>query len=203
MRRKTPVERAVQTQEKVYYSRDGERVRPGATSGRINVPQWREEYVEMAHKLALLGCTYAQISNVLGISLSSFNDWMRRIARFRDAVLRGKTLADAEVAHSVYRTATGYEYEEEQASVSLKTGEVFKVTVKKFMPPNGLVGLKWLALRDKERWTLVEKSERTLNLNVKSVDLAEFTDQELKVMERLGLKALNTVPQNPDYAGRN
>src|ERR1041384_7074197 len=72
--------------------------------GRPRIP-CTAEHVRRVFELALLGLTDDELAEALGISERTLENWKLRHPEFLEALKRGKSLADAEVAHSLYRRA--------------------------------------------------------------------------------------------------
>lgn len=66
---------------------------------------YRPGMAETAFKLALLGLTDAQMANLFGVVESTFHKWKHDHPDFAEQLYKGKDLADAEVAASLYRSA--------------------------------------------------------------------------------------------------
>lgn len=66
---------------------------------------YRKEYAEQAFKLCLLGFTDAELADFFGVSETTINNWKNAHPEFLESLKRGKSVADAEVAHTLYQTA--------------------------------------------------------------------------------------------------
>jgi hypothetical protein len=102
--------------------------------------------------------------------------------------VKGRTLADATVAASLYKAATGYEYEEDH--VTAFQGEVTVTRVKKYKGPDSYAAVRWLSVRQKNLWTDSQKVEITQNINITKLDLSKLDTEELMMLEKIGLKQL-------------
>ena len=76
------------------------------TRGRPSL--YREEYAEQARKLCLLGATDKELADFWGVSVQTYYDWQKAHPEFLESIMRGKILADAEVADKLYQRALGY-----------------------------------------------------------------------------------------------
>lgn len=106
------------------------------------------KYDELAYKFCLLGTTNEKCAELLDIALRTFQAWLVDHPSFKEAVRKGREIADAEVASGLFRRATGYEFTEEY--YSRKQEEV--VQVKKTVPPDPLAAALWLKKRQRELW---------------------------------------------------
>ena len=80
--------------------------------GGRGVTEYRAEYDEQAYKYCLLGATNETLAEFFGVSATTIKKWMNKYPGFKESVRRGKDVADMEVAHSLYRRAVGYSYEQ-------------------------------------------------------------------------------------------
>jgi len=100
--------------------------------------------------LCLLGLTDNEISEELGLSVSTYYRWREEHAELDWTVREAKALADGEVAASVFKVATGFTKTEQRAVVT-KTGvEIVDVEVE--VDPDGKIGLQWLRQRQGRMW---------------------------------------------------
>jgi hypothetical protein len=73
---------------------------------------YREEYAEQARKLCLLlGATDKELADFFEVEEKTINNWKAAHPKFREALLEGKTKADARVARRLYDRAMGWEHE--------------------------------------------------------------------------------------------
>ena len=150
---------------------------------------WNNDRIRQAFKLALLGATDEQMADVMGVGMNTFNKWKRRHPEFLREMKRGKTMANAEVAHSLFQRATGFTIME--THISMYKGEIIKTPVEKYYPPDSWAAAKWLALRERATWTDVLKTEHTqTNININKIDFSGMSNEELAMMERIGIKQI-------------
>jgi hypothetical protein len=150
---------------------------------------WKEIYVTIAYEMALLGATDAVLARALNITEERLRVWKAERPEFYEALQAGKDLADARVAHSLYKRAVGYEYEEE--IIHVVKGMLQRVVVTKRVHPDPWSAHKWLISRQRGVWTDLSKSEVThTNININKFDFNGLTTQELQLVEKIGLKQL-------------
>jgi hypothetical protein len=130
---------------------------------------YREEYNLQVEKLCKLGATDAELADFFDVEESTINNWKIAHPEFLESVKKGKILADAEVAYSFHKRATGYKYDEvtyeklAEAEGGMKVGdegdiedtkkETYKrKVVTKEVPPDGGAALNWLKNRQKDKW---------------------------------------------------
>lgn len=111
---------------------------------------YKKEYAEQARKLCLLGATDVDLAEFFDVAKSTINLWKKKHPEFSDSLKKGKTVADAEVAESLYKRAIGIEYTETKVSTdgSKKKQEV----TKKFIPPDAVSAIFWLKNRQPSKW---------------------------------------------------
>ena len=147
-----------------------------------------ENLLREAKELALLGLANTQMCKVWGITQSKFNEW-EKDPRFREALEAGRTVADARVANSLFRRAIGMTWFEDH--VKIVGGKAEKVRVERYTPPDPWACVKWLALRQPQRWSETKKMEMTnTNINVNKFDFTGISDEELIMLKKIGLNQL-------------
>ena len=111
-----------------------------------------ESMNEQARKLALLGMTDEEMANFFGVCAQTFYNWQKEYTPFFEAVQSGKEIADAEVADSLYKKATGITYQVERLRKNPETGtsEVIKLSV--YEPPETGAMKLWLTNRRRADW---------------------------------------------------
>lgn len=130
--------------------------------------KYKPEFCETAYRLCLLRAKDTELADFLGIAESTIYEWKKEYPEFSEAITRGKIVADANVAKSLYDRAIGATYYEEQA-FKLKKGkdlEVIEVVkLEKQAPPDTQAASLWLRNRRSADWN--DKSEvPTININV-------------------------------------
>ena len=115
---------------------------------------YKPEYAQKAFKLALLGCTDAQIAGVFDVSETTVNNWKLQHPEFFESLKSGREDADGEIAHSLYSRAKGYATEDG-----------------KFVPPDTTACIFWLKNRQSMRWRDKQEvqTEQTGTLTIKTM----------------------------------
>lgn len=170
---------------------------------------FRANMVERAYELCLLGLRNQDLAIAFGVDVDRIDYWIRTRPEFAKAVRGGRVEADAKVAKALYERATGYscpdtviltnrvtEYDEDGKPLRTYTEPLIVPTIKHY-PPDGYSAQKWLAIRQRDYWAEVHKTEHTHNINA-SIDVhhlmeqisdtGHFTDEELKLAAKLGLQ---------------
>jgi len=173
--------------------------------------QLTAEMVKQTYKLALLGTTEKQIADFFEVSTGTIDYWKQQKPKFKEALRKGKLIADANIAHSLYLSGMGYshpdtviltnrvnEYDTEGNVIRSYTEPLIVPTVKHY-PPNPYAINKWLSCRQRGTWADISKLEVSgqismLNYN-NMPDMSELTMEELKLAMKLGLqKAMKELP---------
>jgi len=150
--------------------------------------KWRDENIEIVHRLALLGQTDAEIAMVFGVEPVTLSTWKNKYPEFYEALEKGRQLKLAEVAAATFKSAIGYDYEETIYTESEKFGKTTTV-YKKHRAPNMYAAKFILAARARDKWT--EKSETIhTNINIAKLDLTQLSPEQLKLLESIQTKQL-------------
>ena len=112
---------------------------------------------ELVSDLCRLGLTNEELARFLGVPDATLRYWIKTHADFGEAIFRGRQLSDAKVAHSLYKLALGFEYQEEKAFLDSKSGEIIKTKIQRYSTPNSTACLFWLKNRHSSYWR--DKSE--------------------------------------------
>ena len=151
-------------------------------------PKWNEKMPRMVFQMALLGLNDQQMSDVIGVSRTNFSEWKKKYPDLLDALVNGKSIADAKVAEALYKCAIGYEYEEE-AVFKGKNGSPEVVKVNKYKGPDAWAATKWLTTRQRELWKDTPKDDVKI-VNFTNINLSGLSTDELMLAEKIGLNSI-------------
>lgn len=115
--------------------------RPGA---------WRDDFVRMGYKLALLGCTDKEMADIMGISERTFYELKAKYPQFTQALNEGKELADAEVASRLFDRACGVKIR--KTDIKCYMGTIIKTPLVEEYPPDTSAAIFWLTNRRNAKW---------------------------------------------------
>jgi hypothetical protein len=123
---------------------------------RVGRPtSYKEEFSELAFKFCLLGATDVKLAEFFLVNVDTIYEWKRSVPEFSEALKRGREIADANVANSLYHRALGYSHPEDDIrtlSVGLGRSEiVITPTIKHYPPDTGAAAL-WLKNRRPDLW---------------------------------------------------
>lgn len=130
------------------------RVRPLGAPGGVFLP----DHEQLVKLIAMRGATDEEIEAVYGLGKGTIKKWRKFYPGLNKAIEKGRTSADAQVLHALFKTAIGYKYKEEQA-VGGKFPQVLEV--KRYFPGQFLAQKHWLASRNREEWPASERIEMT------------------------------------------
>lgn len=137
---------------------------------------WKREMGKQVFQLAILGCSHKQIAEFFQVRIETVVKWSTSNMQFIGAWRKGKLEADAMVAKSLFMRANGYHYQE-TVTVKNKKGDVIREELHdRYVPKDTTACIKWLAMRQRENWTEVSKSEHTVNFHA-SIDIRYLSEQ--------------------------
>lgn len=106
--------------------------------------------------IAMKGATDSEIEDIFAVPRGVLTKWKALYPSLAKAIEQGRSVADADVLYATYKTAVGYDYEEEQA-VGGKSPTVMKVT--RHRPAEFAAQKYWLGNR--LNWVSTERTEHT------------------------------------------
>lgn len=118
--------------------------------GRGRPSKFDEALCDRARKLCLLGATDKELADFFEIGETTLNRWKNEHPEFREAIQKGRAVADAEVAEKLYHRALGYSHPE--VHVSNYQGEVTLTPLTKHYPPDTAAAFIWLKNRQSAKW---------------------------------------------------
>ena len=101
------------------------------------------------------GLSDLQVAKNMGISKTTFYDWMNKYPAMSDTVKKGKQPVDFEVENALLKRALGYEIEETNTFITInsKGEKVQRVNkVKKHIAPDATAAIFWLKNRRPDKW---------------------------------------------------
>lgn len=151
---------------------------------------------EMAYRLSLLfGASNQKLADFFEVGLQTIAAWMREHEEFREAVMKGRIIADSQVVESLYRTALGYDYEEDV--VHIYHGQPVVTRVRKHRPANPWAAAKILSLRHRDTWsaTVTPASQNIFNFNKIDI-LGSLSVEQLKLLKEISMKQLKNANES-------
>jgi len=154
-----------------------------------NVVKCDEKFSRIVYHLALLGATDKELCDALGVSMSTLSVWKTKNPEFKEALQKGRVMADMKVAEALFLNTQDRFVEIEENHVY--RGEVIKTTKKIFIQGDKWAQAQWLSKRRKGEWT--EKGAQNIQFNQYNIatggfDFSGMSDEELKMLENIGYK---------------
>jgi hypothetical protein len=120
------------------------------------------KFNEQARKLCLLGATDKELADFFEISESTLNEWKLKYDEFSESLKEGKTIADATVTESLYKSANGYMHED--TDIRVIDGQIVTTPIIKYYPPHPTSLIFWLKNRQSARWR--DKTEQSQTMDI-------------------------------------
>lgn len=139
------------------------------TGGRPTA--FKSDYIDLAYKYCLLGATDKTLAEFFNVAESTINLWKQKQPKFLDAIKRGKVVADANVAHSLYRRATGYSCPE--THVSNYQGQITLTEITKHYPPDTTSCIYWLKNRQPDNWRDKIEIDSNVKIDKETLEMIE------------------------------
>lgn len=137
---------------------------------------YRIEYADQARKLCLLGFTDKQLAEFFHVSEATINNWKLEYPAFLESIRAGKVVADADVADSLYRRATGEHVHVEKVVKDPQSGQYISMSVKQYIEPDTNAARLWLLNRRPENWR-----ERSVTEHTGSIELTSKEQRDAAV----------------------
>lgn len=133
---------------------------------------FKEIYIDQVYKLALLGLKDEEIGLVFNVTEQTVNNWKNSIPEFFESLTRGKALADANVAHSLYQRACGYSHK--AVKIMQYEGCPIEVEYTEHYPPDTPAATLWLKNRQGKIWRdKMPDGNSTVNITVNTIDYSK------------------------------
>lgn len=113
--------------------------------------KYKEEYVELAYKLTLLGMIDTQLADFFEVHESTIHQWKIDYPEFSESIRRGKAISDIEVVEALRKRAIGYSYDEIKVEESEQGKK--KTTTTKEVIPDTTAQMFWLRNRHADKWS--------------------------------------------------
>ena len=120
---------------------------------------FKPEFIEQAHKLALLGLKDQQMAEVFGVAVRTLDYWKIHHPAFLQAINNGKAPSDALVAASQLKRANGFTQRVSKPMVV--NGKIKIIKYDEYFPPSDTAGIFWLKNRQRQIWRDVLRQENT------------------------------------------
>lgn len=112
--------------------------------------KYQPQFPLQALKLCRLGATDPELANFFEVAISTISKWKLDYPEFSEALKKGKTLADAEVADKLFKRATGYSHK--AIKMFTHMGEIVSKEYIERYPPDTTACIFWLKNRQSAKW---------------------------------------------------
>lgn len=137
---------------------------------------YKPEYNEMARKHCLLGATDHELADLFGVSDTTIDDWKEKYPKFVGSIRDGKEIADAQVAESLFKRATGYTAKKVvTANIAGVISDIREVN--DYVGPDTAAASLWLRNRQPTKWR--DKVDHELSGTLKISRAEDLTDDQL------------------------
>lgn len=137
---------------------------------------FKEDYIDQALKLSLLGAIDREMADFFGVSEQTFNSWKKKYPEFLESIKKGKSIADANVAARLYNRAIGYSCTATKFATS--DGKITdSVDYTEHYPPDTTAAIFWLKNRQPEKWR--DRKETISEVTINN-ELESMSDEELE-----------------------
>jgi hypothetical protein len=121
-----------------------------AEEGRNLRSTYSPAFNARATELCMLGHTNEELALCFNVNPDTIQQWLIEKPSFRKAVDRGREAADAKVAHSLYRRATGAKVK--ASKIFNHKGKALVVDYIEHYPPDTNAAALWLSNRQRSKW---------------------------------------------------
>lgn len=124
---------------------------------------YKDEYKDQAYNYCLLGATDKELAQFFDVQESTINNWKIDYPEFLESIKKGKEIADAEIASSLFNRARGavvnvqqafktksVTYNEQGKKCEVESIEI--VNLRQEQPPDTTASIFWLKNRRPGNW---------------------------------------------------
>jgi hypothetical protein len=151
---------------------------PAKKRGRPS--KFTPEMYEQAENLCLLGATNDELARFFKVAGSTIDLWIKKNADFSGAIKKGREVADAKVASSLYKRAIGYSHPEDDIrtmNTGLGYSEIVITPTIKHYPPDTAAAFIWLKNRRPDKWRdNTDGSNGTIKREVTAFEVVPYED---------------------------
>jgi hypothetical protein len=156
--------------------------KPKSNAGRKSLYEEMEidDKLDAIRGWAMSGSTDKDIYTMLEVSSSAFYEWKKKYPQFKDALKKGKDIANGELQNSAYKQAMGY-YVTVTEPMKVKRGQDFEdiemVTYEKFIPANNTMNIFMLKNRMPEVYKDKQHTEHSGGVNISFIEDLEDDEE--------------------------
>lgn len=149
--------------------------------------KYKEEYNDLAYKFCLLGATDDKLADFFEVNPDTIHEWKKVYPEFSESIRRGKSIADAEVADSLYQRAKGYSHPD--MYFGTYQGEIITEEYTKHYPPDTAAAIIWLKNRQPQLWRDKQEIVNTNYNHDEEINYDELSDSALEEIARAKFKS--------------
>lgn len=166
--------------------------------------KYKDNYCTQAKKLCLLGATDKELADFFEVEESTINNWKIEHPEFLESIKKGKLIADAKVADSLYNRALGYKAPD--VDIRVINDEIVQTPLIKHYPPDTTAAIFWLKNRHPEKWKgkpnirverLLDLEAEKIHLEIQSLKIDMSIDDEPELLEEYALTPDEAQPKKP------
>ena len=162
----------------------------GNKGGAGGPSKYKPEYAPTAGRLcAMMGFTDEQLADFFEVTEKTILTWRLDHVEFATAVKAGKAETDDYVERCVVKGISGY-FVEHQETVMIR-GEPTVKTVRKWVPGNPGVGMRWLAARRPEIYREIKEDKLTLSADEAFMKALEAMNERVALRRSERAKLVN------------
>jgi hypothetical protein len=121
---------------------------------------YKPEFVDQARDMCHLGATDEELAEHFEVCVRTIYRWRNTHEAFAEAVVVGKEHADARVERALYSRAVGCSVERTKIFKHAGDPKPVYATYKHHLPPDPVVALNWLRVRQPKKWRIREEETR-------------------------------------------
>lgn len=126
---------------------------------------YKDVYCEQARKLCLLGYTDKDLADFFEVCEATINNWKTTHPEFLVSMKKGKDIADADIANSLYHRAKGYEQPEDK--IFIDNGKPLIVPTSRHYPADPTAMIFWLKNRQPAKFR--DRKDFEVNTTVREI----------------------------------
>lgn len=155
--------------------------------------KYKPEFDKQAYKLCLLGAIDKELADFFEVDVRTIDNWKKDFPSFFQSIKQGKLIADANVAESLYKLASGHTVKEvtyekidcdinpESDDADEEIGAIWrKKVVVKEVSPNATAGIFWSKNRQPKKWKDKQEVEHSgeMALDIKPIKWVEEEESD-------------------------
>jgi hypothetical protein len=142
--------------------------------------KYLSKYNSQAYKLCLLGAIDKDLADFFEVAESTINGWKINFPKFSESIKKGKTIADAEIAKSLFHRAKGYNHRD--VDIRSVNSEIVITPLTKHYTPDTMACIYWMNNRQRENWIHRQDFDHTSNGKPLAPPVFQVIDDKTKAL---------------------